>query len=110
MADTHLTESVDDFDDLGEDVLGGRLVEPAVLLDALEEVARAATFHRRRSWRVKSVRRARRVSALHERRGESWGGGRSDGLRALEDPREVGRKLRLHRCRREEGEVGGSGA
>lgn len=34
MADTDLAERVDDFDDLGKDVLCCRIVEPAVLLDA----------------------------------------------------------------------------
>lgn len=34
MADTDLSERVDDFDDLGKDVLCCRIVEPTVLLDA----------------------------------------------------------------------------
>lgn len=46
VADTDLTQSVDDFDDLCEDIFRCGIVETAMLLDAFEEIARASTFHR----------------------------------------------------------------
>jgi hypothetical protein len=107
VADAHLAKSVDDLDDLSEDVLGCRLIEAAVLLDALEQVARAPSLHRRRTRRAE---RTGRVGAFGERWGESGRGRRSDGLRAVENTRKVRWELGLHRSGGEEGKVGGSGA